>query len=144
MPQARKIQPRKASATLARKTRPATPRPTTKPETQMPTKTSSDTATIPTFDSKALTEQFLAGVKQNNQATLDAVSAWVSSVSSYVATLPAMPQAAPAVTIPGLPTEAEQRAATLAGFDFMSELVSVQKEFAANYFNALAPLAPKG
>jgi hypothetical protein len=100
------------------------------------------TATLPTFDSKALTEQFLAGVKQSNQATLDAVNAWVSSVSSFVATLPAMP-AAPAATIPGLPTEAEQRAAALAGFDFMSELVTVQKEFAANYFNALAPLAPK-
>jgi hypothetical protein len=109
----------------------------------MPTKTSA-TATLPTFDSKALTEQFIAGVKQSNQATLDAVNAWVSSVSSFVATLPAMPQAPAAVAIPGLPTEAEQRAAALAGFDFMSELVSVQKDFAAKYFNALAPLAPKG
>ena len=95
-----------------------------------------------TFDPKTLSEQFIAGVKQSNQAALEAVSAWVESLSSFAAQLPAAPPV-PTIAIPGVPTPAEQREAALASFDFVSELVSVQKEFAASYFAALAPLTPK-
>ncbi len=114
-------------------------------EAEMTTTTAKKaTPTTPkvTFDPKSLSEQFIAGVKQSNQAALEAVTAWVDTMSGFAAQLPAAP-AVPVVAIPGVPTPAEQREAALASFDFVTELVSVQKDFAASYFAALAPLAPK-
>ena len=87
--------------------------------------------TEPIVDTEAVQHQFIEGVKQANQSTLDAVSAWAESVAKY----------APNASF--LPSAKDLQAATEAWFKFNGELLELQRDFANKFVSALSPLAAK-
>ena len=96
----------------------------------MATATQSKT-TEPTVDTEAVQHQFIEGVKQANQSTIDAISSWAENVAKYT------PNAA------FLPSAKDLQAAADAWFKFNGELLELQREFATKVVSALSPLAAK-
>jgi len=93
------------------------------------------TTTTNTFDYKAMQDQFIDTIKQAQGFTLDAVKSVTDTVAPLVSELPKLPFAdqLPAYD----PTEAVN-----ASFNFVSELIAAQKDFADQLIKAVAPLYP--
>ena len=81
------------------------------------------------FDVDAVRNQILDGVKQSNQATLDAVKSALEGFAKLAPSTPAVPFAA----------EAQKNA--LAGIEFLTSLYAAQTEVATNLVKALVPEA---
>jgi hypothetical protein len=75
-------------------------------------------------------EQFLAAIRESQQAIIDSVAAWSQTVQAYAATVPATPE------LDKLPS-AEQIIDNT--FDLVEKLVAGQREFARNLLAATAP-----
>jgi hypothetical protein len=74
-------------------------------------------------------EQMISSVKQSQQMLLDAAETWIKAVSVLpVADLP---------TIPGLPALPGAEAVTKFTFDFATELLKAQREFALQLASVL-------
>jgi hypothetical protein len=96
----------------------------------VPTASQAKTAE-PTVDAEGVQQQFIDGVKQANQSTLDAISTWAENVAKF----------APTATL--FPAAKDLQAAADAWFKFNAELLEVQKEFAAKFVSAVAPVTAK-
>jgi hypothetical protein len=94
------------------------------------TTTQSKTAE-PTVDVDAVQQQFIEGVKQANQSTVEAISTWAENVAKF------SPNAA------FFPAAKDLQSAADAWFKFNSELLEAQREFATKVVSALSPLAAK-
>ena len=76
-------------------------------------------------------EQFLSALKQYQQAAVDATQTWAKAVSVFpIAELP---------TVPGVPAVPSAKAITTYAFEFTTELLKVQREFALQLTSALTP-----
>jgi hypothetical protein len=75
-------------------------------------------------------EQFLEAVRANQQAIVDAVSAWSQTVQTYTPTAPALPD------IDQLPSPEQIIDNT---FDLVEKLVAGQRQFARDLVKAAAP-----
>jgi hypothetical protein len=74
-------------------------------------------------------EQMISSVKQSQQMLLDAAETWIKAVSVLpVADLP---------TIPGLPALPGAEAVTKFTFDFATDLLKAQREFALQLASVL-------
>jgi hypothetical protein len=101
-------------------------------ETDSKTDAKTDAKTAePIVDAEAVQHQFIEGVKQAQQTTVDAISTWAETVAKY------SPNAA------FFPAPKDLQAATDAWFKFNSELLEVQRDFANRVVSALSPLAAK-
>jgi hypothetical protein len=86
--------------------------------------------TIPE-SAKASQDQILTTVKQSQQAVVDAVSAWAKTVENLVPTVP---------TIPGTEDLPTAQAVVDNAFEFASQLLEAQHEFARSVLSAAAPV----
>jgi hypothetical protein len=75
-------------------------------------------------------EQFLASVRESQQAIVESVGAWSQTVQAYTQTAPTAPQ------IDRLPSPEQVIDST---FDLAEELIAGQREFAHNLLEASAP-----
>jgi hypothetical protein len=92
--------------------------------------TKTPTTEIPEVVTKA-GEQFLSALKQYQQAAVDATQTWAKAVSVLpIAGLP---------SIPGVPAVPNAKALTTYAFDFTTELLTAQREFALQLTSALTP-----
>jgi hypothetical protein len=92
--------------------------------------TKTPTTEIPEVVTKA-GEQFLSALKQYQQAAVDATQTWAKAVSVLpIAELP---------SIPGVPAVPNAKALTTYAFDFTTELLTAQREFALQLTSALTP-----
>src|SRR5271170_5738720 len=93
----------------------------------MVTKTA--TTDIPEIVTKS-GEQFLSALKQYQEAAVDATQTLAKALSVFPAVeLP---------TVPGLPVAPSAKSLTTYAFDFTTELLKAQREFALQLTNALA------
>jgi hypothetical protein len=92
--------------------------------------TKTTTTEIPEVVTKA-GEQFLSALKQYQQAAIDATQTWAKVAS--VLPLAEVP------SIPGVPVSPSAKALTTYAFDFTTELLAAQREFALQLTNALTP-----
>ncbi len=91
--------------------------------------TKTPTTDIPEIVTKS-GEQFLSALKQYQQAAVEATETWAKAVSVFPVTeLP---------SIPGVPAVPNAKALTTYAFDFTTELLNVQRDFALQLSNALA------
>ena len=79
-------------------------------------------------------DQFLATVRQSQQAVVDAVAAWAQAVKDITPPAPAIPAAD---QLPK-PQEVVDNA-----FDFAQKLLDAQRDFAQNVSSAAAPVLEK-
>jgi hypothetical protein len=90
--------------------------------------TKTPTTEIPEIVTKS-GDQFLSALKQYQQAAVDATNTLAKAVSVFpIAELP---------TVPGLPTVPSAKALTTYAFDFTTELLKAQREFALQLTSAL-------
>ena len=91
--------------------------------------TKTRTTEIPEIVTKS-GEQFISALKQYQQAAVEATQTWAKAVAVLpIADLP---------TIPGVPP-VNAKALTTYAFDFTTELLNVQREFALQLTSALTP-----
>jgi hypothetical protein len=91
--------------------------------------TKTPTTDIPEIVTKS-GEQFLSALKQYQQAAVEATETWAKAVSVFPVTeLP---------SIPGVPAVPNAKALTTYAFDFTTELLNVQRDFALQLTSALA------
>jgi hypothetical protein len=83
---------------------------------------------------KASQDQILATVKQSQQAVVDAVAAWAQAVQNVV---PAVP------TIPGTDELPKPETVVDNAFEFASQLLDAQHDFARRVLAAAAPVVEK-
>lgn len=76
-------------------------------------------------------EQLLSTVHQSHQMSIDAAQTWVKVVS--VIPVMELPK------IPGVPAMPNMEAATRYSFDFASDLLNAQRDFALQLTSALVP-----
>jgi hypothetical protein len=83
---------------------------------------------------KASQDQILTTVKQSQQAVIDAVGAWAKAVENLVPSVPSLPG-----------TDELPKAETVVdnAFDFASQLLEAQHEFARSVLAAAAPVLEK-
>jgi hypothetical protein len=94
----------------------------------MVTTKSTPTTEVPDVALK-IREQMISSVKQSQQMLLDAAETWIKAVSVLpVADLP---------TIPGLPALPGAEAVTKFTFDFATDLLKAQREFALQLASVL-------
>jgi len=92
--------------------------------------TKTPTTEIPEIVTKS-GEQFLSALKQYQQAAIDATQTWAKAASVLpIAELP---------SIPGVPVAPSAQALTTYAFDFTTELLTAQREFALQLTSALTP-----
>jgi hypothetical protein len=90
--------------------------------------TKTPTTEIPEIVTKS-GDQFLSALKQYQQAAVDATNTLAKAVSVFpIAELP---------TVPGLPTVPSAKALATYAFDFTTELLKAQREFALQLTSAL-------
>jgi hypothetical protein len=90
--------------------------------------TKTPTAEIPEIVTKS-GDQFLSALKQYQQAAVDATNTLAKAVSVFpIAELP---------TVPGLPVVPSAKALATYAFDFTTELLKAQREFALQLTSAL-------
>ena len=78
-------------------------------------------------------EQFIAALKQYQDAAVEATQTWAKAVAVFpVADLP---------TFPGAPAVPSTKALTTYAFDFTTELLNAQRDFALQLTSALATAA---
>jgi hypothetical protein len=85
---------------------------------------------------QASQEQFIAAVRQSQQAVLDAVAAWTKAVEEITPPLPV-----PAIA--GLENLPKPEAVVDNAFDFAQKLLDTQREFARNIIKATSPAFEK-
>jgi hypothetical protein len=91
--------------------------------------TKTPTTEIPEIVTKS-GEQYISALKQFQDATVEATQTWAKAVSVIpVAEMP---------SIPGVPAVPNAKALTTYAFDFTTELLKVQREFALQLTSALA------
>ena len=78
-------------------------------------------------------EQYLAAVRESQQAIVGAVSAWSQTIQAYVPAVPPVPE------LDGLPSPEQSIDNT---FDLVEKLIAGQREFARNLPAAASPAAP--
>jgi len=78
-------------------------------------------------------EQFLAAVRETQQAIVDSVSAWSQTMQAYTSAVPAVPE-------PNRLPAGEQLIDDT--FDLAEKMVAGQREFARNLLTAVAPARP--
>lgn len=84
---------------------------------------------------QAAQEQTLKALRQSQQAVVEVVRAWATTVEK------AVPETTPALPfVDKLPTP---QAIVEASFGFAEELLKAQREFAENILAAAAPILPK-
>jgi len=94
--------------------------------------TKTPTTEIPEIVTKS-GEQFLSALKQYQQAAVDATQNWAKAVAVFpIVELP---------TFPGAPAVPDAKALTTYAFDFTTEVLKAQREFALQLTSALAPVA---
>jgi hypothetical protein len=93
--------------------------------------TTTTTTEIPELPTK-VREQVLATVHQGQALTLDAAQSWVKAVSA----LP-IPELS---AVPGVPATTVEAATTYA-FDFVSDLLTAQRDYALALTKTFAPVA---
>jgi hypothetical protein len=96
-----------------------------------PTSTDESPADKLSGAAQKIREQVLSSVKQSQQLSIDAAQGWAKAVSALP--VPDLP------TIPGVPSVPSLEAATKYSFDFASELLSGQRDFALRLTNVLVP-----
>jgi hypothetical protein len=75
-------------------------------------------------------EQFLSALKQYQQAAVEATQTWAKAVAVLpIADFP---------SVPGIPAVPNAKAFTTYAFDFTTELLNVQRDFALQLTSALA------
>ena len=102
----------------------------------MPTKSTANPIADGAAAAATLRDQFLAGVRQSQQFTLDATRGWVDLLGKANPAAPALP------AIPGAPTAADLHDAVAAGFSLVQELVSSQQAFVEQLLAAVLPATP--
>jgi len=100
------------------------------PETTTTTTKPKANATKTAQFSSAVREEVVASVKQAQQFTLDAVSAWVDAVGKIYPELP---------TFPFVPGRADVVESVGAVFEVAEELLALEHKFAADLANVLVP-----
>jgi hypothetical protein len=75
-------------------------------------------------------EQFLAAVRESQQAVVDAVGAWAQTVQGFASTIP---------PVPGADQLPNAEAVIDNTFDLVEKLVASQREFARNLLAAASP-----
>ena len=83
---------------------------------------------------QASQEQFIAAVRQSQQAVLDAVAAWAKAVEEITPAVPA---------ISGLEALPQPAAVVDNAFDFAQQLLDTQREFARSIVEAASPALEK-
>ena len=83
---------------------------------------------------QASQEQFIAAVRQSQQAVLDAVAAWTKAVEEITPPLPA---------VAGLENLPKPEVVIDNAFDFAQKLLDTQREFARNFIQAASPALEK-
>lgn len=83
---------------------------------------------------QASQEQFLAAVRQSQQAVLEAVAAWTKAVEEITPPLPA---------VAGLENLPKPEAVVDNAFDFAQKLLDTQREFARSIIQAASPVVEK-
>jgi hypothetical protein len=97
----------------------------------MATTKTATTAEIPELATK-VREQILATVQQGQALSVDAAQGWVKAVSALP--IPELP------AVPGLPVTSVEAVTTYA-FDFASDLLASQRDFALKLTKALSPVS---
>src|SRR5689334_24734707 len=103
-------------------------------------------ASTPTRD---LPEEFLAATRKSQEAMIRAIRTWVETVRTVTPKLPTVPgpiadrlPRLPSVTVPfadRLPTPEDVVAS---GYDFVEQLLAIQRKFAEDVLAATEPLIP--
>lgn len=91
-------------------------------------------STTLTDAAKASQDQILTTVRQSQQAVVDSVAAWAKAVENLVP---------PAPPIPGTDELPTAQAVVDNAFDFASQLLDAQHEFARSVLAAAAPVLEK-
>jgi hypothetical protein len=91
-------------------------------------------STTLTEAAKASQDQILATVRQSQQGVVDAVAAWAKAVENLVPAAPA---------IPGTDELPKPEAVVDNAFEFASQLLDAQHEFARRVLAAAAPVIEK-
>jgi hypothetical protein len=92
--------------------------------------TKTPTTEIPEIVTKT-GEQFISALKQYQEAAIEATQTWAKAVAVFpISELP---------TIPGVPAVPSAKALTTYAFDFTTELLNAQREFALQLTSALTP-----
>jgi len=92
--------------------------------------TKTTTTEIPEVVTKA-GEQFLSALKQYQQAAIEATQTFAKAASVFPTT--------EVPSIPGVPVGPSAKALTTYAFDFTTELLTAQREFALQLTSALTP-----
>jgi hypothetical protein len=79
-------------------------------------------------------EQFLATVRQSQEAVVEAVGAWAKAVEGLIPSTP---------STPGAEELPKPQAVMENAFDFAQQLLDAQREFARNVIAAAAPVLEK-
>jgi hypothetical protein len=79
-------------------------------------------------------EQFLATVRQSQEAVVEAVGAWAKAVEGLIPTTPGLP---------GAEELPKPQAVIENAFDFAQQLLDAQREFARKVIAAAAPVLEK-
>ena len=83
---------------------------------------------------QASQEQFIAAVRQSQQAVLEAVGAWAKAVEEITPQLPA---------VAGLENLPKPEAVVDNAYDFAQKLLDTQREFARSFIKAASPVLEK-
>ncbi|HEY3183969.1 MAG TPA: hypothetical protein VGJ77_14105 [Gaiellaceae bacterium] len=78
-------------------------------------------------------EQYLAAIRESQQAVVDAVGAWSQTVQGLTAAVP---------PVPGVDQLPSAEAVIDNTFDLVEKLIAGQREFARNLLAAASPAAP--